>query len=155
MAVVNNFVPANKPPIVLPNPDEPYDLNFRYPVRELETDKLKLVPFVVRTGQLHSGNLQDSFTYHISQPSIYGQPLFEAIQRNPELLLYLPWHPFKTAHEFELHYEGRIRSDPAWCVFAILDKSKLTDETDPSHCKRQTQSCVFHIASFARLAALS
>ncbi|KAF8606013.1 acyl-CoA N-acyltransferase [Ceratobasidium sp. AG-I] len=128
MVVVNNFVPATKSPVTIPNPDEPYDLNFRYPVRELETDRLKLVPFV---------------------PSIYAQPLFEAIQLNPELLYYLPWHPFKTVHEFELHYERLIRSDPAWCVFAILDKSKLTDETDPSEGKQQTQSCLTSVSSDA------
>ncbi|CAE6533407.1 unnamed protein product [Rhizoctonia solani] len=103
--IVNNYVPPPpKGPVVLPDPNTPYDLNFRFPVRELESDRLKLVPFV---------------------PSIYGQAFFEGMKPHPELVQYLPWHPFNTLHEFEVHFEEKIRSDPTWCVYAALDKSKL------------------------------
>jgi hypothetical protein len=48
MAYVNNYVPpAPNPPVVLPDPAEPYDVNFCFPVKELETDRVKLVPFIV------------------------------------------------------------------------------------------------------------
>lgn len=73
-------------------------------------------------GHLSSANLRSSLTHHLSQPSIYAQPLFEAIQLHPQLLDYLPWHPFTTLNEFEVH-----------------------DETDPSRCKQQTQS---HVAPY-------
>ncbi|CAE6399745.1 unnamed protein product [Rhizoctonia solani] len=109
--VVNNYVPPPpKGPVTLPDPNAPYDLNFRFPVRELESDRLKLVPFV---------------------PSVYGQALFEGMKPHPELVGYLPWNPFKTLHEFEVHFEQLIRSNPTWCVFAALDKSKLDpDQVD-------------------------
>ncbi|KAH7335238.1 acyl-CoA N-acyltransferase, partial [Rhizoctonia solani] len=103
--VVNNYVPPPpKGPVILPDPNAPYDLNFRFAVRELESDRLKLVPFI---------------------PSIHGQAYFEGMKPHPELLQYLPWNPFNTLHEFEIHFEERIRSDPSWCVYAALDKSKL------------------------------
>ncbi|CAE6513793.1 unnamed protein product [Rhizoctonia solani] len=96
--VVNNYVsPPPKGPVILPDPNAPYDLNFRFPVRELESDRLKLVPFV---------------------PSIHGQAFFEGLKPHPELVQYLPWNPFNTLHEFEIHFEERIRSDPSWCVYA-------------------------------------
>ncbi|KAJ1306851.1 hypothetical protein OPQ81_007836 [Rhizoctonia solani] len=103
--IVNNYVPPpSKGPVILPNPNAPYDLNFRFPVRKLESDRLELVPFV---------------------PWIHGQAFFEGMRPHPELVQYLPWNPFNTLHEFEVHFETLIRSDPAWCVFAALDKSKL------------------------------
>ncbi|ELU43579.1 hypothetical protein AG1IA_02396 [Rhizoctonia solani AG-1 IA] len=58
-------------------------------------------------------------------PSIHGQALVEGMKPHPELLQYLPWNPFDTLHEFELHFEQRIRSDPTWMVYALLDKSKI------------------------------
>ncbi|CAE6426205.1 unnamed protein product [Rhizoctonia solani] len=98
VAVINNYTPPPKKSATLPDPDVPYDLNFRFPVRELESDKLKLVPFVA---------------------------LFEGMKPHPELVQYLPWNPFNTLDEFELHFEQRIRSDPTWTVYAMLDKSNL------------------------------
>ncbi|EUC59733.1 GNAT family acetyltransferase, putative [Rhizoctonia solani AG-3 Rhs1AP] len=56
---------------------------------------------------------------------------------HPELVGYLPWNPFKTLHEFEVHFEQLIRSDPTWCVFAALDKSKL----DPDQGKAKNLIC--------------
>jgi hypothetical protein len=52
MNVVNNYAPPPKGPLVLPDPDEPYDLNFRYPVRELESDRIKLTPLIVGEDHL-------------------------------------------------------------------------------------------------------
>ncbi|KAG8726796.1 hypothetical protein FRC12_023075 [Ceratobasidium sp. 428] len=109
MKVVNNYVPPPKPRVVLPDSDAPYDLNFRFPVRELESDRIKLTPLI---------------------PSIHGKALCEGIQLHPELLRYLPWAPASLINDYDTHYERIMRSDPSWCVFAILDKAKLTDETD-------------------------
>ncbi|KAG9110662.1 hypothetical protein FRC07_008173 [Ceratobasidium sp. 392] len=118
--VVNNYVPPPKQPVVLPDPDAPYDINFRFPVRVLESDRIKLTPLI---------------------PSIHGKVLSEAIRLHPELLRYLPWAPALLVNDYDTHYESIMRSDPAWCVYAILDKAKLTDETDKTQGKEQTQSC--------------
>ncbi|KAG8748394.1 hypothetical protein FRC10_005941 [Ceratobasidium sp. 414] len=109
MKVVNNYAPPPKPRVVLPDPDAPYDLNFRFPIRELESDRIKLTPLI---------------------PSTHGKALSEAIQLHPELLRYLPWAPSALVDDYDTHYESLMRSDPSWCVFAILDKSKLADQTD-------------------------
>ncbi|KAG8697547.1 hypothetical protein FRC09_007785 [Ceratobasidium sp. 395] len=135
MKVVNNYVPPPKPRVVLPDPDAPYDLNFRFPVRELESDRIKLTPLI---------------------PSIHGKALCEGIQLHPELLRYLTWAPASLINDYDTHYERIMRSDPSWCVFAILDKAKLTDETDKTQGKEQTQSLdvlslLFYLLSSAQL----
>ncbi|KAB5595005.1 hypothetical protein CTheo_1638 [Ceratobasidium theobromae] len=110
--IVNNYVPPPpKGPVVLPDPNEPFDINFRYPVRELESDRLKLVPFV---------------------PSVHGQTFFKRLQSHPEIYEYLPWNPSNTVRDFEEHFETKVRSDPTWFVFAVLDKSKIVPgQADP------------------------
>ncbi|CAE6482271.1 unnamed protein product [Rhizoctonia solani] len=130
--VVNNYVPPPpKGPAILPDPDAPYDLNFRFPVRELESDRLKLVPFV---------------------PSVHGQAFFEGMKPHPELVEYLPWNPFNTLHEFEIHFERLIRSDPTWCVFAALDKSKLgPDQGKAKNLIYLTSSLCLYITPIAQL----
>ncbi|CAE6455031.1 unnamed protein product [Rhizoctonia solani] len=128
--VVNNYVPPPpKGPVILPDPNAPYDLNFRFPVRELESDRLKLVPFVA---------------------SIHGQAFFEGLKPHPELVQYLPWNPFNTLHEFEIHFEERIRSDPSWCVYAALDKSKLVP--DQGKAKKPNLSNTFFFETAHALA---
>ncbi|KAG9093971.1 hypothetical protein FRC06_011292 [Ceratobasidium sp. 370] len=94
MKVVNNYIPPPKSRVVLPDPDAPYDLNFRFPVRELESDRIKLTPLI---------------------PSIHGKALSEAIQLHPELLRYLPWAPSSLVDDYDTHYESLMRSDPS-CV---------------------------------------
>ncbi|KDN39671.1 hypothetical protein RSAG8_08699, partial [Rhizoctonia solani AG-8 WAC10335] len=47
MAFVNNYVPPPpKAPVTLPDPSKPYDVNFCFPVSDLETDRVKLTPFI-------------------------------------------------------------------------------------------------------------
>lgn len=49
MSFVNRYQPPAKAAVAIPSWDEPYDLNFCFPVKELENDLVKLVPFVVRS----------------------------------------------------------------------------------------------------------
>jgi hypothetical protein len=56
---------------------------------------------------------------------------------HPELVQYMSWNPFNTLHEFELDFERRIRSDPTWVVYAVLDKSSLV----PGQGKTQNLIC--------------
>ncbi|QRV74139.1 hypothetical protein RhiJN_02153 [Ceratobasidium sp. AG-Ba] len=128
MRVVNKFVAPPKSPVVLPDPSAPYDINFRFPVRELESDRIKLTPFV---------------------PSIHSRALREAVELRPDLLQYLPWPPSSLVNDYDTHYESLMRSDPSWCVFAILDKSKLTEQMDDTQGKQQTQSLDILLPSLA------
>lgn len=48
MAYVNTYAPPPpKPVAVLPDPTKPYDLNFCYPIKELSSNRVNLVPFIV------------------------------------------------------------------------------------------------------------
>jgi hypothetical protein len=68
MAFVNNYTPpAPKPPAVLPDPTKPYDLNFCFPIKTLETDRVKLVPLIVR--KLFSHIPSPTLT-HIHHPAV-------------------------------------------------------------------------------------
>lgn len=43
------------PTTIVPSARDPYDVNFCYPVRELESDRVRLTPFVV-SNELCSTN---------------------------------------------------------------------------------------------------
>ncbi|KAI0795852.1 acyl-CoA N-acyltransferase [Abortiporus biennis] len=81
---------------------EPYDVNFYYPVKELENQRVKLTPFI---------------------PSIHGEPFFEETRRHPEIYDYLSFGPFDEYSTFtNLVLNGRIQTDPGIILFAVLDK---------------------------------
>ncbi|KAF8804150.1 acyl-CoA N-acyltransferase [Phlegmacium glaucopus] len=81
-----------------------YDQNFCFPLPErLENERVKLDPFI----PLKHAKL-------IDQTILY-----------PEIFRYLPFGPFKSADEFMNFYETRIRKDPGYILFAIVDKTKL------------------------------
>ncbi|CAE6425525.1 unnamed protein product [Rhizoctonia solani] len=111
MAFVNNYAPPPKAPVTLPDPTQPYDLNFCFHVKDLETDRVKVTPFI---------------------PRFHATALFNAIRANPEVMRYMPCSTPATLKEYELFCEEAYRRDASRCKFVILDKTKLSpgDETD-------------------------
>ncbi|EUC65703.1 GNAT family acetyltransferase, putative [Rhizoctonia solani AG-3 Rhs1AP] len=111
MTFVNNYVPPPpKAPVTLPDPSKPYDINFCFPVKDLETERVKVTPFI---------------------PHLHANALFNAIVANPEVMRYMPFSTPATLEEFEIFCEATFRLDSGRCMFVILDKAKLApgDET--------------------------
>ncbi|KAH0582377.1 hypothetical protein H2248_010322 [Termitomyces sp. 'cryptogamus'] len=90
------------------NSGDSYDINFCFPVRDLENERLKLTPFIP------SKHLDAFFT--IPSPS-YD---------------YLPWGPFVTSNQFNTTLiEGRIQPSQGCVLFAIYDKTKASETGNP------------------------
>ncbi|RDB19511.1 hypothetical protein Hypma_013478 [Hypsizygus marmoreus] len=91
-----------------PNPSMPaeeYEPNFCFPVKDLESERVKLTPFI---------------------PSKHAEAFFALTSPSYD---YLPFGPFATADEFvSILVEGRIHPNPECVLFAVYDKSK-TPET--------------------------
>jgi RimJ/RimL family protein N-acetyltransferase len=101
-----NLYKAPEPPIfpsMYYGPD-PYDINFSLPIREpsLESDRVKLTPFI---------------------PALHAQKYWDQATQSPEIYHFLSIKP-KTIDEFLFFLETRIRSDPNFTFFAILDKDR-------------------------------
>lgn len=108
MAFVNLYQPP--PPQKLAGsaawgPD-PYDVNFAFPVREVQNDVVKITPFIPRE---HADAFLTSSLPHL-----------EALYK---------WMPFGLpTHESLLDFvEQFMRQDPTRCLFAIIDKTRLGD----------------------------
>ncbi|KAF8597098.1 acyl-CoA N-acyltransferase [Ceratobasidium sp. AG-I] len=133
MAFVNTYAPPlPKPPVVLPNPNEPYDLNFCYPIKELSSDRVKLVPYIP----------------HIHAAAVYG-----STQTHPEVMHYMPWPEFPTLESFELHLES-LRQDPSFCLLVALDKIKATPEIESDPEKNIFLGNLAYINAFRALSSL-
>ncbi|KAF3939709.1 hypothetical protein ABW19_dt0207010 [Dactylella cylindrospora] len=91
---------------------EEYDLNCQIPLRVLESNGVRLEPFI---------------------PSIHAEHAFKLTQTDSNELLYkyLPYGPFSTLPEFLTWLELRIRSDEFSCLFLITDLSRPYDEDKP------------------------
>ena len=105
MTYVNSYkVPEA---LVLPSmyygPD-PYDINFSFPIDEssLESDRIKLTPFI---------------------PALHAQQYWDQATQAPEVFRYLSTS-HKTLDEFLFFLETRIRSNPNFIFFAIIDKPR-------------------------------
>ncbi|KAH8105175.1 acyl-CoA N-acyltransferase [Cristinia sonorae] len=79
----------------------PYDVNFCFPVRELENQRLRLSPFI---------------------PSVHAQEYWEATKDCPEIYIYFPFEPM-SEDDFARIIETRVQPNPTTLVFAVLDKS--------------------------------
>lgn len=104
MSFTNLYQPPS-PPVVTTDPtEEPYDINFAYPLHLsiLQTAKVKLVPFI---------------------PSIHAVPFYTAATKTPDTMRFIPF-TFHTINDFLAHAEG-FRSKPDYLMLAIIDKSKL------------------------------
>ncbi|KAK7682004.1 hypothetical protein QCA50_014968 [Cerrena zonata] len=90
---------------------EPYNVNFCFPVRELENDKLNLTPFV---------------------PSIHSQRWFAASREFPEIYDHVPFGPFSKAEDFvNVLLTNRVQPSPSSLLFIILDKVRAKPGRSP------------------------
>ncbi|CAE6426518.1 unnamed protein product [Rhizoctonia solani] len=103
---VNNYVPpAPKLPVLLPDPNKSYNVNFCFPVVELEADRVKLAPFI---------------------PRIHAAALFNAIVKAPDTMRYMPFSTPATLEAFEAFCEDFFRCEPGRCLYVVLlDKTRL------------------------------
>ncbi|KAF5369668.1 hypothetical protein D9615_010256 [Tricholomella constricta] len=85
-----------------------YDVNFCFPVKDLESERVKLTPFIPST--------------HLHEFFAIPSPSYE----------YFPWGPFLTADEFDSSLiEGRIHPNRACVLFAVYDKTKAAETGNP------------------------
>ncbi|KAG6333742.1 hypothetical protein ID866_5343 [Astraeus odoratus] len=81
-----------------------YDVNFCFPVKELENDRLKLTPFI---------------------PSLHAQLFYDGIVEHPQVFNYMSTGPWSTFDDFlEDYIENTFRKDPSRVLFAIIDKTR-------------------------------
>ncbi|KAG5653482.1 hypothetical protein H0H81_000117 [Sphagnurus paluster] len=108
-----------------------YSPNFCFPVKDLESERVKLTPFL---PPKHAEEL-----YKIPLPS------FD----------YLPFGPYETPADFvEGLVEGRIHPDPGCTLFAVYDKTKASETGHPGgafagtigFCNSSAQNLVVEIA---------
>ncbi|THH11137.1 hypothetical protein EW146_g8144 [Bondarzewia mesenterica] len=108
-----SFINSYKPPQVESLPGyygpDPYDINFVFPINlsSLETERVKLTPLI---------------------PSIHVQTYADQVNQHPELQRWLPFG-HKTVDEILSFVEMRVRRDPGWVMFAVIDKGR----PDPAH----------------------
>ena len=103
---------------------EPFDVNFCFPIRQLENDRIKLTPYIVRNPPSTS-----SIILIVSyQPSIHTPPFFALSSPHPELYTHLPFGPFSSSLAFDQYLASRIHPDPALVLFAIIDKTRSADQ---------------------------
>ncbi|KAG8817561.1 hypothetical protein FRC17_011175 [Serendipita sp. 399] len=99
------LTPSAQRPVIdihrLLDPGVPFDFNFVFPIKVLENERVKLVPFV---------------------PAVFTQEFYNLIEPNSqELLQYLPFTPWRNIEDVLLFLEttGHRKSD--WLLFAVLD----------------------------------
>ncbi|GJE99953.1 GNAT family N-acetyltransferase [Phanerochaete sordida] len=80
-----------------------YDPNFHFAVKELESERVKLVP------------------YH---PEMNGRAFYEASLPYPEIYKWVPFGPFSASDSFLEYIERRIRRDPAITLYVVYNKSQ-------------------------------
>jgi len=105
MAYVNSYKAPEVPtfPSMYYGPD-PYDINSSLPIHEpsLETDRVKLTPFI---------------------PALHAREYWDQAAQAPEIYRFLSIKP-KTIDEFLFFLETRIRRNPNFVFFAIIDKGR-------------------------------
>jgi len=84
------------------------DVNFCFPVKELQNAKVKLTPFIPfrHAEPFFTGTFEDSYDY-------------------------LPWGPFDSSADFvDTVIIKRIQPDPGQVLFAVLDRTCVSDAED-------------------------
>lgn len=83
---------------------DPYDINWALPLYEetLESERVKLTPFI---------------------PALHAQEYAAQVSARPDLHR---WYPFglSTLDEILTEVELRVRRDPSWILFTIIDKAR-------------------------------
>jgi len=105
MAYTNSYK-KEEIPALLPGyygPD-PYDINWAFPLHEdtLESERVKLTPFI---------------------PKLHAQEYAAQVGVRPDLQ---QWYPFdlSTLDQILTGIELRVRRNPSWILFAIIDKAR-------------------------------
>ncbi|KAH9177518.1 hypothetical protein EDB89DRAFT_1933047 [Lactarius sanguifluus] len=105
MPYVNSYKVPEAPvfPSMYYGPD-PYDVNFSFPIDEpsLESDRVKLTPFI---------------------PVLHAQEYWDQSTQAPEIYRFLSIRP-KTIDEYLAFLETRVRRNPNFIFFAIIDKGR-------------------------------
>ncbi|KAH9047286.1 acyl-CoA N-acyltransferase [Lactarius hengduanensis] len=105
MPYVNSYKVPEPPvfPSMYYGPD-PYDVNFSFPIDEpsLESDRVKLTPFI---------------------PALHAQEYWDQSTQAPEIYRFLSIRP-KTIDEYLAFLETRVRRNPNFIFFAIIDKGR-------------------------------
>jgi RimJ/RimL family protein N-acetyltransferase len=127
MSFFNNYTPPTpaKPDLSsMLDPAVPFDVNFVYDVKELQNERIRLVPFVVCGS---NPQVVAPLTLPQYQPATFARDFLELVKPAPELFKYLPMGPFEDMDDLLrfLHTVGH--SNPGWIVFAILDRTKPID----------------------------
>ncbi|KAI0340980.1 acyl-CoA N-acyltransferase [Trametopsis cervina] len=114
-----------------------YDVNFMFPVRELDTEKLKLTPFI---------------------PRLHSESFYSGIAPHPEMFTYFPFPLFPTIVDFDNWVETRVRRDSGAILFAMIDKTAQSHAVagiigliDTSSFAQSTEiGCLFTLPPFQR-----
>ncbi|KAI1784821.1 acyl-CoA N-acyltransferase [Ganoderma leucocontextum] len=78
------------------------DVNFAFPWRDLENNRVKLVPF---------------------NPSVHATEYWSGTKDHPEVYDYLPWGPFASPDTLLAYLDERFHRSPQCLVLAVLDKT--------------------------------
>lgn len=103
----------------------PYDVNFCYPVHELENDLVKLTPYIVCSQYPYSAHADSAQCAR--QPSLHAEPFFQECVLHPTLFDFMPFPQFPTIEHLHEWVEVRVRQDPTLILFAMIDKTKTQD----------------------------
>ena len=105
----------------------PYDVNFCFLVRDLESDRVKLTPFIVSLASPPIGEIRD-LTYrsvHDRQPTQHADLFFQGSASHPELYQHMSFGPYSSASAFtENLVRGHIQPNPSLALYAVLDKTQ-------------------------------
>jgi len=111
LTVVNNYTPpsaAQAEPTAqaiaaLLKPQPTYDVNFVFPVVPLQSDKVRLMPFV---------------------PWLHLALFYARMHPHPEMFHYLPFGPFSTLQDAAALYYKRAETDPGSTWYCVVDLTR-------------------------------
>ncbi|KIJ66374.1 hypothetical protein HYDPIDRAFT_174488 [Hydnomerulius pinastri MD-312] len=87
-----------------------YDVNFCFPVRELESERVKLILFV---------------------PNLHSELFYKGTAPHPELFNYMPFGPWSSASDFTKNLVEPVQRDTNRVLFAIIDKTRTPSPGAP------------------------
>ncbi|KAG2119297.1 acyl-CoA N-acyltransferase [Suillus clintonianus] len=88
-----------------------YDTNFCFPVRELESERVKLTPFI---------------------PDLHADLYFQGSIAHPDLHEFLSWETFTDTSDFvKKVIDGRVRPDGV-ALYAVIDKTRTSPSPSSS-----------------------
>jgi len=83
-----------------------YDPNFCFPVRELESERVKLTPFI---------------------PDLHADLYFKGSAAHPNLYEFIPWETFTDTSDFVKQViDTRVQPDTGVVLYAVIDKTRTS-----------------------------